>query len=78
MKTMLSWDSTFVDWVTFFTFFGVPFIVGSITLCTGTKDFWNITSIVGFVLVFAYYIVFGLCAIYYEIDGSLELVRYVS
>ena len=78
MKTVISWDSTLVDWVTFLVFFGIPIIVGSISLCTGTKEFWSITSITWFVLVLLYYAVFALCAIYYEVDGCLELVRYVT
>ena len=75
MKTVISWDSTAVDWITFLVFFGIPILVGSISLCTGTSEFWNITCITWFVLILAYFAVFTLSALYYEIDGCLELVR---
>lgn len=75
MKTVISWNSTLVDWITFVVFLGTPIIVGSIALCTGTKQVWNITSITWFVLVLLYYVIFGLSALYYEVDGCLELVR---
>lgn len=76
MKTVVSWDSTLVDWLTLFVFFGFPLIIGSISLCTGTGEWWTITSISWFSLVLLYYVIFAFSAIYFEIDGCLELVRY--
>ena len=75
MKTMIRWESTLVDWVTFLFYFGIPIIVGSISLCIGTKDFWNITAITWFVLVFFYLIMFASCVVYHEIDGCFHLIR---
>ena len=75
-KTMGNWNSTLVDWVTLFVFFGFPLLIGSVSLCTLTAHWWTYTSISWFCIVFWYYVMFALCAIYYEIDGCLELVRY--
>jgi hypothetical protein len=76
MKTVTSWDNTLVDWFTLLVFFGLPVIIGSISLIIGFEDWWTITSISWCVSVFAYYIIFAICAVCYEVDGCLELVRY--
>ncbi len=76
MKTVVSWDSTLVDWLTLFVFFGFPLIIGSISLCTGTGEWWKITATSWFSLVFLYYVIFAFSAMYFEVDGCLELVRY--
>ena len=76
MKTITSWDSTLVDWLTLFVFLGFPILIGAISLCTGTGAWWQITSISWFVLVLLYFAVFACAAVYYEVDGCLELVRY--
>jgi hypothetical protein len=76
MKTVTNWDSTLVDWLSLLVFIGFPVIIAAISLYTGTDNWWDITSISWFILVFAYYIVFMVSAVYYEVDGCLELVRY--
>lgn len=76
MKTILSWDSVLVDWISFSVFFGIPALVASITLYMEMREWWTVTSIVWFALVVGYYLVFGIMAIYYEIDGCLELIAY--
>jgi hypothetical protein len=76
MKTVMSWDSTIVDWLTLFVFFGFPIFIASVALCTGSEHWWEVTSLSWLILVFAYYVVFAVCAIYYEIAGCLDLVRY--
>ncbi len=76
MRTVVDCKSTMVDWLFFLVFIGAPVCVGSVALCTGTSEWWTITSITWFVLIFAYYVVFAISAVYYEVDGCLELIRY--
>jgi hypothetical protein len=76
MKTVTSWESTLVDWLSLFVFFGFPVFIASIALCTGTKYWWNITSISWFILILVYFFVFGIFVVYYEVTGCLELVKY--
>ena len=76
LKTTFLWDSVVVDWMTFFIFFGLPTIVGSISLYTGTKDWWPITSLSWIVLVLIYYFFFAVAVIIYEVTGCFELIKY--
>ena len=76
MRTLVDWNSTLVDWLFCLFFIGIPVIVGSFALFTGSSEWWTITSITWFVLVFAYFVVFAISAVYYEVDGCLELIRY--
>ncbi len=72
MKTVISWDSVLVDWISFFVFFGFPIIVASITLAMKSAQWWTITSLSWFILVVAYFVVFTISAIYYEVDGYVH------
>ena len=76
LKTTFLWDSVVVDWITFFIFFGFPLSVGTISLYTGTKDWWPITSLSWFVLVLIYYFFFAVAVIIYEVTGCFELIKY--
>ena len=76
MKTLTDWDSTFIDWASLFVFLGSPLIIGPITLFTQTEEWWTITSISWFCVVFAYFVVFFLAAIYYDSQGCLAMVRH--
>jgi hypothetical protein len=76
MKTLTSWDSTYIDWLSLFVFFGFPIFIASVTLSTRAEIWWEITSMSWIGLVFVYYVVFAVCAICYEIAGCLDLVRY--
>ena len=76
MKTITSWDSTLVDWASHIVFLGLPLFIASVALLSGSSIWWTITTISWFCLVLAYYVIFSLTAMYYEIDGCLELVRY--
>lgn len=76
MKTIISWDSVLIDWLSFFVFFGGPVVVASVTLFLGMREWWTITSITWFSLVVLYFIVFAISTVYYEVDGCLELIAY--
>jgi len=76
IKTVFSWDSVLVDWISVFVFICLPLVVGCIALLSGTKYWWDITSMVWISSIFIYFIIFSCCAVFYEIDGCLELIRF--
>lgn len=67
-------DTTW-QWVTFIVFLGIPLSVGIVSLFVGTDNWWSITALTWFSCVFALYVVFAFFIVYYEVMGTLELIR---
>lgn len=76
LKTTFTWDNTAFDWINFFIFCGFPVLVASLSLCTRVKDWWEITSLCWFSLVFLYYICFAATVVFCEIRGCFDLIRH--
>jgi len=49
MKTILKWDSVFVDWISTTVFVFVPFLVAGVSLFMGSEQFWDFTLITWYV-----------------------------
>jgi hypothetical protein len=75
MKTMVAWDSVLVDWINVTVYVLVPLIVGGISLCSGSGDWWEYTAFAWFISVFVYYLIFAAITIYHEVDECLELIH---
>ena len=76
MKTVVTWDSVIIDWASFIVFIGFPIFIGTIMLYIRSINWWTVTSISWFVVVTIYFAIFSLVAVYWEIRGCLDLVRY--
>ena len=76
IKTIFNWNSALIDWTVMIVFFLFPLLFAFTLLVSGVESWWSYTSTCWFVLVLAYYVLFSLCVIFYEIDGCLELIRY--
>ena len=76
IRSITSWRSVHASWITFFVFLGVPLIVMITTLFVGSDEWWQITALVWFSFVFAFYCVFAVSAVVFEVRGSLELMRH--
>jgi len=50
MKTIMSSDSVFMDWLSTTVYVFVPFVVGAISLYSGSQDWWDTTLISWYVL----------------------------
>ncbi len=74
-KTIFHWKSTKIDWIHFLVFIGIPLFIAAILLCSGEGDWWAITSISWFFLVFVSYNVFATSVIFNEIYGCLKFIK---
>lgn len=75
MKTIIAWDSVLVDWINVTVYVLVPLIVGSISLASGSGDWWEYTAMAWFTAVFVYYLIFAALSIYHEVDEGLEMIH---
>lgn len=64
-----------MQWTAFGIFLGVPMIVAIASLFARAEMWWQYTALTWFSCVFALYCVFCILVIYYEIMGTLELIR---
>jgi len=76
IKSVLSSNSVLTDWITFSVFFLIPVVVGTGFLYAENDRWWEFSSIAWFIGVFAYYLLFSVLVIYYELRGCYEMVRY--
>ena len=76
IKSVLSSNSVLTDWITFSVFFLIPVVVGTGFLYAENDRWWDFSSIAWFIGVFAYYLLFSVLVIYYELRGCYEMVQY--
>jgi len=68
-------SETAVDWVFFFFFLLCPLLVMCATLFMKLDNWWEVTAITWFTFVLAFYILFCLNVVYYEVRAAYELCQ---
>ena len=76
LKTTQAEDSIIIDWIDVFVYILIPASTLAITLAARLNNWWDTTALVWFMCVFIYYLVFASVCIFYEINGTLELIRF--
>jgi len=69
------WKDTSTQWAAFIIFLGIPIMVAIGTLFAKKNNWWEITALTWFICIFVFYCVFSSFVVYYEVMGTLELVR---
>jgi len=64
-----------MQWINFCIFLGIPILVAICSLFARAEEWWKYTALTWFSCVFFLYCVFCVLVIYYEIMGTLELIR---
>lgn len=76
LKTTQAEDSIIIDWVDVFVYILIPAATVAITLAARMNNWWDTTALVWFMCVFVYYLIFAIVCIFYEVNGTLELIRF--
>jgi lipase ATG15 len=63
------------EWIAFLVYLGVPLVVMGVTLLTKTSLWWEITMLVWFYCVLAFYVVFTFNVVWYETRACWEIMK---
>jgi hypothetical protein len=73
--TLRSMSTVVVDWIFFAFFLGLPLFMMGITLLAQLDNWWQITSLFWFSSVAAFYVLFTVNVIWYEMRACWEVTR---
>mmetsp|Transcript_8665 Transcript_8665/g.13355 ORF Transcript_8665/g.13355 Transcript_8665/m.13355 type:complete len:1019 (+) Transcript_8665:68-3124(+) len=74
LDSSTKWKGFKMQWINFSIYLGIPMMVAIISLFARTDSWWFYTAITWYSCVFALYCLFCVLVVYYEINGTMELI----
>mmetsp|Transcript_10578 Transcript_10578/g.16288 ORF Transcript_10578/g.16288 Transcript_10578/m.16288 type:complete len:977 (+) Transcript_10578:110-3040(+) len=68
-------DEVATQWTAFWVFIGIPLLVAILSLFVRSDSWWSITALTWYSCVFALYCVFAVFVVYYEVQGTMVMVK---